>query len=133
LQAYLPERWPKWFTPEPLVWQRSPYGPFSRSVRITYAGDVIAVPTPGHTPSHLSVIVHDGMEQIILAGDASFLESTMLSGSIDGVCSNEGTARATLKHIRMLCSETPTIYLPTHDPKSAERLSARRATKVRAP
>jgi N-acyl homoserine lactone hydrolase len=128
--GYLPNRWPKWFQPEPLVWQPSPIGPFKRSACITNAGDVVAVPTPGHTPSHLSVIVSDGDEQIMLAGDASYLESTMLNGTVDGVSANEAAAQATLAGIRALCAQRATIYLPTHDPKSAERLQKRRAATV---
>jgi hypothetical protein len=31
---------------------QSPYGAFTHTARLTNAGDVIAVPTPGHTPSH---------------------------------------------------------------------------------
>jgi len=128
--GYLPSRWPKWFDPEPLVWEHSPYGPFKRSARITKAGDIIAVPTPGHTAGHLSVIVSDGDEQIMLAGDSSYLESTMLRGAIDGVSANEAMARATLAGVSTLCAMRPTIYLPTHDPKSAERLQERRTVVV---
>lgn len=129
--GYLPNRWPRWFVPEPLVWEASPHGPFAGSARITNAGDVIAVPTPGHTPSHVSVIVRDGDEQIMLAGDASYLESTMLSATVDGISPNDAVARATLARMRELCLQRPTIYLPTHDPKSAERLRERRAATVR--
>ena len=123
LLGYLPNRWPKWFQPEPLAWQASPYGPFMSSAQITKAGDVIAVPTPGHTPNHYSVIVWDGGKQIMLAGDASYLESTMLSGVVDGVSPNEAVAKATLKRIREFCAQRPTVYLPTHDPASADRLA----------
>jgi glyoxylase-like metal-dependent hydrolase (beta-lactamase superfamily II) len=127
LQGYLPNRWPKWFDPEPLAWQPSSFGPFKRSMALTKAGDVIAVPTPGHTPSHLSVIVRDGDHHIMLAGDTSYLESTMLRGMVDGVSPNEAVASATFADIRELCAQHPTIYLPAHDPKSAERLRERRA------
>jgi len=127
LLGYLPNRRPKWFDPEPLVWQRRPCGPFQRSAWITKAGDVIAVPTPGHTPSHVSVIVRDGAETIMLAGDASYLEATMLSGTIDGVSGDEAAAKATLADIRDLCAQRPTVYLPAHDPQAAARLSERRA------
>jgi glyoxylase-like metal-dependent hydrolase (beta-lactamase superfamily II) len=126
--GYLPNRWPKWFDPQPLAWQPTPCGPFMRSAPLTAAGDVVAVPTPGHTPSHLSVIVHDGDEQIMFAGDASYLDSTMLNGAVDGVNPNEAEATATLAAIRTLCAQRPTIYLPTHDPRSAARLNERRAT-----
>jgi glyoxylase-like metal-dependent hydrolase (beta-lactamase superfamily II) len=132
LLGYLPNRWPKWFDPEPVAWQPSPYGPFTHSARLTVAGDVVAVPTPGHTPSHCSVIVRDGEAQIMLAGDTSYLEATMLSGTVDGISPNESVAKATLARIRQLCADRPTIYLPTHDPKSAERLFERRATSVRS-
>jgi glyoxylase-like metal-dependent hydrolase (beta-lactamase superfamily II) len=129
--GYLPNRWPKWFSPEPLVWQRSAYGPFPRSAPLTAAGDVVAVPTPGHTPNHLSVIVRDADEEIMLAGDASYLDSTMLKGAIDGVSPDEAKAAATLAAIRKLCAQRPTVYLPTHDPGSAERLNERRTTVAR--
>lgn len=125
--GYLPKRWPTWFDPQPLAWQPVRYGPFRRSTRLTEAGDVIAVSTPGHTPGHLSVVVRDGDEQIMLAGDTSYLESTMLSGTIDGVSPNEVAAKATLADIRAFCSQQPTVYLPAHDSRSAERLNQRKA------
>jgi N-acyl homoserine lactone hydrolase len=130
--GYLPNRWPEWFNPEPLAWQAERYGPFARSAPLTKAGDVLAVPTPGHTPSHVSVIVRDDEAQTMLAGDASYLESTMLRGAVDGVSPNEVEAAATLAAIRELCAQHPTVYLPTHDPKSAERLEQRRTTAVPA-
>jgi N-acyl homoserine lactone hydrolase len=133
IQGYLPSRWPKWFDPQPLAWQPTRYGPFAHSVRITSAGDVIAVPTPGHTPSHVCVIVRDGDAQIILAGDASYLEATMLRGAIDGVSPDEMAATATLADIRALCAAGSTIYLPTHDPQSAERLAQRRPAAASNP
>jgi N-acyl homoserine lactone hydrolase len=130
--GYLPNRWPKWFNPEPLAWQAERHGPFARRALLTKAGDVLAVPTPGHTPSHVSIIVRDGEQEIMLAGDASYLESTMLRGAVDGVSPNEAEAAATLAAIRELCAQQPTIYLPTHDPQSAERLEQRRAVAVPA-
>jgi glyoxylase-like metal-dependent hydrolase (beta-lactamase superfamily II) len=129
LNGYLRNRWPSWFQPEALAWQPVPYGPFPSSARMTRAGDVIAVPTPGHTPGHLSVLVNDGDRQIMLAGDTSYLDSTMLSGTVDGVSGDETVAQATLAGIRELCAR-PLVYLPSHDPKSAERLQERRAVTL---
>jgi N-acyl homoserine lactone hydrolase len=129
--GYLPKRWPKWFAPEPLAWQPTACGPFASSAPISAAGDVIAVPTPGHTPNHLSVVVRDGDHEIMLAGDASYLESTMLSGTVDGVSPDETVAAATLARIREFCSQRPTVYLPAHDPHAAQRL--RQSRSVGAP
>ena len=125
--GYLPKRWPKWFAPEPLAWQPTACGPFASSAPISAAGDVIAVPTPGHTPNHLSVVVRDGDHEIMLAGDASYLESTMLSGTVDGVSPDETVAAATLARIREFCSQRPVVYLPAHDLHAAQRLRQSRS------
>ena len=124
--GYLPKRWPNWFSPEPLAWRPASYGPFTSSAGISAAGDVIAVPTPGHTPNHLSVVVRDGDLEIMLAGDASYLESTMVSGTVDGVSPDEAVAAATLARIGAFCAQRPTVYLPAHDPDAAQRLRERR-------
>jgi N-acyl homoserine lactone hydrolase len=101
------------------------YGPFARNRRLTARGDVLAVPTPGHTPDHLSIIVEDGDAAIFLAGDASYSEQTMLEGRIDGVSADEAGAAATLATIRRFAAAQPMIYLPTHDPAAAQRLTQR--------
>jgi N-acyl homoserine lactone hydrolase len=127
IRGYLPDRWPKWFDPQSIAWQSAPCGSFAHSAAISSNGDVIAVPTPGHTPGHISVIARDGLEQTMLAGDTSYLESAMLQGTVDGISPDETLARATLADVRALCARRPTVYLPTHDPQAAERLRQRRA------
>jgi glyoxylase-like metal-dependent hydrolase (beta-lactamase superfamily II) len=102
-----------------------PYGAFARSRRLTARGDVLTVPTPGHTPDHLSIIVEDGDAAIFLAGDASYSEQTMLEGRIDGVSVDEAVAATRLDTIRRFAAAQPTIYLPTHDPAAAQRLTRR--------
>jgi N-acyl homoserine lactone hydrolase len=126
IRGYLPSRWPQWFDPQPLPWQNLSCGPFARSAWITQAGDVVAVPTPGHTPDHVSIFIDHTDQQVMLAGDASYLEEAMLSGTIDGVSPDESVSKTTLADIRAWCATRPTVYLPTHDPRSAERLAARR-------
>jgi len=130
IRGYMPKRWPTWFDPEPIIWQAASYGPFTSFASIAKAGDVVAVPTPGHTPHHLSVIVRDGDELIFLAGDASYLESTMQRGVVDGVSPNEAQARATLASIHTLYAQNPTVYLPAHDPQTAQRLRERRSVDL---
>ena len=126
LMGYLPERWPKGFDPKALDFAEAPFGPFPRSRFLTEAGDVIAVPTPGHTSHHLSVIVMEGETAIMLAGDASYSETQMLEGRIDGVGTDEDTEIESLARIAKLTRMIPTVYLPTHDPLSADRLLQRR-------
>jgi glyoxylase-like metal-dependent hydrolase (beta-lactamase superfamily II) len=126
VRGYLPDRWPSWFDPVPLDLAGEPFGPFADSMRLTKAGDVIAVATPGHTADHLSVVVRDEGITYFLAGDTSYDERLMLSGGIDGVSADDDVAGATLGAIRQLGSDRPTVYLPTHDPESSARLANRR-------
>jgi N-acyl homoserine lactone hydrolase len=58
LRGYLPNRWPEWFSPEPIAFEHEAFGPFEQSYKLTQAGDVLIVPTPGHTPGHVSVLVN---------------------------------------------------------------------------
>lgn len=126
LRGYMPNRWPTWFDPVPLDLEPQRFGPFGASRRLTKAGDVLAIATPGHTAHHISVLVQDGDAAVLLAGDASYTEDLMLAGKVDGVSPDATTSRATLAAIRKIASEQPVIYLPTHDPASGARLTGRK-------
>jgi glyoxylase-like metal-dependent hydrolase (beta-lactamase superfamily II) len=126
MRGYLPNRWPSWFNPVSLDLAPEAYGPFAANRRLTSAGDVVAVATPGHTAHHVSVLVEDQGITYFLAGDTSYNQRLMLAGQVDGVCDDETVSRATLGAIRHLAMDRPTVYLPTHDPESAARLSKRR-------
>ena len=132
LRGYLPQYWPKGFNPSRLVLDDGAFGPFGASKRLTKAGDVIAVATPGHTPNHISVLVEDGDATIFLAGDTSYNEGLMLAGKVDGVGSNTQVSATTLTAIKRFAATQPTIYLPTHDPESAARLAARHSVPAAA-
>ena len=126
MRGYVPNRWPTWFNPIPVDLAGESFGPFTASRRLTAAGDVIAVATQGHTADHLSVLIVDEGITYVIAGDASYTETLMLAGQIDGVSVHDETALATLRALMRLAAERPTVYLPTHDPESAARLSSRR-------
>lgn len=124
-RGYLPHRWPSWFSPVPLNLGADAFGPFVASTRLTRAGDVVAVGTPGHTADHISVAVLDGDITYLLAGDTSYNERLMLAGKIDGVSLDDEVAASTLRAIRSFARDHRMVYLPTHDPESAMRLASR--------
>jgi glyoxylase-like metal-dependent hydrolase (beta-lactamase superfamily II) len=132
IRGYLPQRWPSSFDPEPLVFAAEPYGPFARSRRLTADGAIVAVPTPGHTPDHVSIVVEDGERAVVIAGDASYSEASLVEGRLDGLSPNEGTALATLARLREFAAARPTIFLPAHDPQSAGRLARRQTVAFAA-
>ncbi len=130
IRGYLPQRWPAWFDPVALHLDDGPFGPFAASKRLTKAGDIVAVATPGHTADHLSVLVEDGDVVLFLAGDASYTQDLMVAGKVDGVSPDASVAAATLAAIRRFARERPTVYLPTHDPESGARLAGRSVVTV---
>ena len=89
---------------------------------LTSRGDVFVVPTPGHTPGHVSVVV-EGEVSVFIAGDTSYTEDLLRAGVVDGVSPDENAARKTMARIRELAAERPLVYLPSHDPAAAERLA----------
>jgi glyoxylase-like metal-dependent hydrolase (beta-lactamase superfamily II) len=88
LQGDLPHRWPEWFAPSPIPFEDVSVGPFEQSYPVTEAGDVLVVPTPGHTPGHVSVIVKADGISYFLAGDTSYTEELLLAREPDGVSPN---------------------------------------------
>lgn len=130
LRGFLPQRWPSWFAPRPIELEHEPHGPFPESLRLTDAGDVTIVGTPGHTPGHVSVILDDGVRSVFFAGDASYTEALMVEGVVDGVSSDIEAARRSLERVRAYASERPVVYLPSHDPESGRRLGARRTVEI---
>jgi len=123
LGGYLPQRWPSSFDPEPFAFVDGPCGPFARSQRLTADGALIALPTPGHTPGHVSVVLDDGERRVVFLGDASYSQDNLLAGRVDGVSPSEATTAATLKRLAALAAERPTLLLPTHQPGAADRLA----------
>jgi N-acyl homoserine lactone hydrolase len=50
----------------------------------------------------------------------------MLRGAVDRVGADEDAERLTHERIRAYAAATPTVYLPSHDPETADRLAERR-------
>lgn len=125
VNGYPNNRWPSWFAPSPIQFGSSGYGPFPASAPLTEAGDVVAVPLPGHTPGHIGVVVEEGDHRVLIAGDASYTQELMLARAVDGVAPDDAVAASTLERLNTLVAERPTVYLPAHDPHTAARLAQR--------
>ena len=132
LRGFLSNRWPQWFRPTLIDMQPEPIEPFPGSYRVTQAGDVRFIPTPGHTPGHLSVLVTTPEVSYMLAGDTSYTQTLMLAEQIDGVTADRETERQTLEWVHTFSRLTPTVYLPAHDPDTPDRLANRQVAVARS-
>ncbi len=125
--GYLPHRWPEWFRPKMIALEDEAVGPFERSMPVTEDGAISIVATPGHTPTHVSVVVKGEGVSYFLAGDTSYTEALMVAGRIDGFSAK--TAEGTLERIQSYAKEHPTVYLPSHDPEGSGRLADTRVVE----
>jgi N-acyl homoserine lactone hydrolase len=114
---------PHGFSPEPFALDGGPFGAFARSRALSEDGRIVVVPTPGHTPGHISVIcVDDEGRHVMLAGDATDTLEQLQARRADAIGPDPKTHVATLETILAHCAAHPTVYLPSHDPESAARL-----------
>ena len=101
-----------------------PFGAFERSRRLTEDGRVVAVATPGHTPGHISVIaIDDEGRHVLIAGDATDTLEQLRAKRPDAVGPKPKVHVQTLERILAHGREHATVYLPSHDPESAQRLA----------
>jgi glyoxylase-like metal-dependent hydrolase (beta-lactamase superfamily II) len=122
VRGYVPHRWPEWFDPAPIGFEPESLGPFEQICPVTDARDVVIVPTPGHTPGHVSVIVKSDDVTYFFAGDTSYNERNLLDRIPDGVSPNAAITLDTIERILAFAGSQPLVYLPCHDPESGERL-----------
>jgi glyoxylase-like metal-dependent hydrolase (beta-lactamase superfamily II) len=125
LRRVLHQPLPAGWDPTPLRFDGPPLGAFAATPPITPDGRIVAVPTPGHTPGHQSVVVVEDDHHVLLAGDAAYDQAQLLDRHVDGVSPKEDVARATMDTILAHAGRHRTVFLPSHDPGSAARLAAR--------
>lgn len=122
----LPCRYEPWLAPTFTRFDTGSLPGFEQIMQVTKAGDVVIVPTPGHSEGHQSVILLDGELSYFFAGDASFTEKQMLAGGTAGIAAQPALMRESLAAIRTFAQSQPTIYLPSHDSDLRMRLQQRR-------
>ena len=130
IRGYLPNRWPSGLAFREIPFGREAFGPFQAAYPLTRSGDVTIVPTPGHTPGHVSVIVTIDGVGYFLAGDASYSERALLEKRPDGVTTDPWKAVDTLERILLFSRQRPLVYLPAHDPESVSRLETGRTLSL---
>ena len=110
----------------PVALDGGPFGAFAASRPLTGDGRVVAVPTPGHTPGHISVVcVDDDGRHVVLAGDATDTLEQLHDRRADGVAPKPKVQVESIDRILAHGREHPTVYLPAHDPASVSRLEQR--------
>jgi glyoxylase-like metal-dependent hydrolase (beta-lactamase superfamily II) len=114
--------WPSWVHRRLLDYD-GPFATFPESHVL--AEGVVVVATPGVTPGHQSVVCLNDECAALLAGDATFTQAQLLAGAVGGDVADYEAALTTVGRLRAFAAETPTVYLPSHDPAAPHRLRRR--------
>lgn len=126
----LPALWPPDLHFTPVEYAPEPFGPFEKTALLTRDGRIRALPTQGHTAGHQSLWVEADQGPLLIAGDLSFHEQGLIEGWMDGVTEQGRRAQQSQRRVRELLAEHPAVYLPSHDPESAQRLTENRVIQI---
>ncbi len=114
--------WPDGWSPQLIEHSGPALGPFPATHALTRAGDLLLIPTPGHSYGHQSALLLDGERSYLFAGDLAFSEAQLRAQGLQGIAQDLGQARTTLERTWRFAQSTTTVFLPSHDPHALQRL-----------
>ena len=87
-------------------------------------GSLVLLPTPGHTPGSMSLLVRrPGRPPLIMVGDVTYDAHLPEAGHVPGVGSRRRLREATAMINKMRQQYPGLVILPAHDPEAAGRLA----------
>lgn len=104
LRGYVPQHWPAGLDPELIDFDGGPVGPFEASHDLAGDGRLVLVPTPGHTPGHMSLLAGDRGCAFMCCGDLVHTADEL---------------RDVAPEIARYCSQRRIVALAAHDPRAA--------------
>ena len=114
---------PAWFDPTIVTLDDTPLESFPQSYKLL--DDVYLVPSYGHSPGQLSVILQTDTVDYLFGADTSYTQEAMITLTVDGVSPSERVVKETLQRTYDYTQARPTVYLASHDPESGQRLANR--------
>ncbi len=109
----------------PIELRSEPFGAFARSAPLTPDGRVVAVAVPGHARGQIAVAVVEDDHHVLIAGDSAYSQAQVIDLHPDGVSVSAREAVRSMRTILAHARDYATVFLPSHDPDSAERLRTR--------
>jgi glyoxylase-like metal-dependent hydrolase (beta-lactamase superfamily II) len=99
--------------------------PFTESLDVMGDGSLVLLPTPGHTPGSMSLLVRRAAgPPLLLVGDLTYDAALLARRHVPGVGSRRQLI-ATTDQVLALADRLPgLVVLPAHDPTAASRLAA---------
>jgi glyoxylase-like metal-dependent hydrolase (beta-lactamase superfamily II) len=100
------------------------HGPFSRALDLFEDWSVRLLSTPGHSPGHLSVLLHGADRDVLVVGDAAYTSESIRHQLLPLFSVDTVRYRASLSQIKSYAEAEPdAIVIPTHDPDAWRALN----------
>ena len=114
----------RWHRIEPEPTGDPDLAPFPAGHDLSGDGSLVLLPTPGHTPGSMSLLVRrPGLPPLMMVGDVTYDADLLKAGHVPGVGSRRRLREATAM-INTLRQQHPgLVILPAHDPGAASRLA----------
>lgn len=124
-------RW-RWVRPEPIT--DPDLAPFETGHDLFADGSLVLVPTPGHTPGSMSLLVRrPEATPLLLVGDLTYDARLLADGQVPGA-GNKAQMRRAVAAVNAMRARHPDLaVLAAHDPGAAERLAAARTETMPHP
>jgi N-acyl homoserine lactone hydrolase len=114
-------RWKK-ITPEPAG--DPGLAPFRLGHDLFGDGSLVLLPTPGHTPGSMSLLVRQpGLPPLLMVGDLTYDADLLDAGHVPGVGSHRRLTEATTMVNQLRRHYPDLVILAAHDPGAASRLA----------
>lgn len=99
--------------------------PFGGCYDVMGDGSMTLLPTPGHTPGSMSMLVRtDGLPPLLLVGDLTYEVGLLMKDQVPGT-GDKTQLRSSFAKVRTLKTQLPgLVILPAHDPAATEALRA---------
>ncbi|MFI0445373.1 N-acyl homoserine lactonase family protein [Actinomadura sp. 6N118] len=99
--------------------------PFQDGYDLFGDGSLVLLPTPGHTPGSLSMLVRrPDRPPLLMVGDLTYDDRLLAQGKLPGAGSKR-QMRTAARRVNELRTRLPgLVILPAHDPGAGERLAA---------
>ncbi|MEV4622572.1 N-acyl homoserine lactonase family protein [Asanoa sp. NPDC049573] len=107
-------------------------GPFTSGHDLFGDGAIVLLPTPGHTPGSLSMLIRrPGRPPLLMVGDLTYDARLLAAGNIPGA-GNRRQMRDTIGMVNALRQRHPDlVVLAAHDPNAANLLAAAQKASLR--
>jgi glyoxylase-like metal-dependent hydrolase (beta-lactamase superfamily II) len=114
----------RWRRIEPEPTDESGLGPFRSYHDLFGDGSLVLLPTPGHTPGSMSMLVRrPGRPPLMMVGDVTYDAHLLETGHVPGVGSRRRLRETTAMVNAMRQRYPGLVILPAHDPGAASRLA----------